>query len=169
VFAKLVAVVLALGACGSGLLALRQSRLQVASELTAAQLRINAADERLWLLRARIAERVTPERIELMAADVGPLHPIAGSDATGFASVNAATELAPLATERSDPAKPRTPSGPREALPGRTPPSPSVGDAPTPKRTPAKPKGSAKPAGGPVKDRSKTAPPARLAKTEGRP
>jgi hypothetical protein len=76
-FAKLVAVVLGLGACGCALLALRQSRLQVASELTQTQLRINGADERLWVLRARIGGRVTPEQVEQLAASIGPMRPMA--------------------------------------------------------------------------------------------
>jgi len=76
VFPKLVAVVVALGACGCTLLALRQSRLQVASEIAQTQIRINQEDERLWVLRARIAERVTPEQVERLAADVGPLRPL---------------------------------------------------------------------------------------------
>ena len=75
-FAKLVAVVVALGACGCTLLALRQSRLQVASEIAQTQIRINQEDERLWVLRARIAERVTPEQVEQMASLVGPLRPL---------------------------------------------------------------------------------------------
>ena len=75
-FAKLVAVVVALGACGCMLLALRQSRLQVASEIAQTQIRINQEDERLWVLRAAIAERVTPERVEQLAASVGPLRPL---------------------------------------------------------------------------------------------
>src|SRR5207237_9800977 len=76
VFAKLVAVVLTLGACGCALLALRQSRLQVASELAQTQLRVQQEDERLWVLRARIAERITPSEVEKLAADVGPLRPL---------------------------------------------------------------------------------------------
>jgi hypothetical protein len=76
VFAKLVAVVLTLGVCGCTLLALRQSRLQVASELAQTQLRIDREDEQLWILRSRIAARVTPSEVERMAADVGPLRPL---------------------------------------------------------------------------------------------
>ena len=75
-FAKLIAVILALGVCGGTLLALRQSRLQVASELAQTQLRIEREDEQLWVLRARIAARVTPSEVERMAADVGPLRPL---------------------------------------------------------------------------------------------
>lgn len=75
--AKIALLVMALGACACTLLAMRQSRLQVASELTQTQLRINAADERLWMLRARIGAEVSPERIEALAAELGELRPLA--------------------------------------------------------------------------------------------
>jgi hypothetical protein len=48
----------------------------VASELAQTQLRIQQEDERLWVLRARIAERITPSEVERLAADVGPLRPL---------------------------------------------------------------------------------------------
>lgn len=75
-FAKLCAVVISIGVVGCTLLALRQSRLQAASELTQAQLRIADHDRRLWQLRADIAERTTPRQIEEMAAALGPLVPM---------------------------------------------------------------------------------------------
>lgn len=62
-FAKLVALILALGACGGGLLAMRQSRLQAAHELAAARLRLREHDERLLRLKAAIAARTTPPEI----------------------------------------------------------------------------------------------------------
>lgn len=70
-------VVLAIGATACGLLTLRQSRLQAASELAQAQIRIGASDEHLWALRSQIAARVTPGNVERMAQSVGPLRPIA--------------------------------------------------------------------------------------------
>lgn len=75
-FAKLVAVVVSLGACACGLLAMRQSRLQAASELAQVQLRISKLDQELWTLRSDIATRITPQHIERMALDVGPLRPM---------------------------------------------------------------------------------------------
>ncbi len=75
-FAKLAVLVVAIGACGCSLLALRQQRLQVASELTRAQLRIQAADERLWELRAEIAMRTTPQSIRFLASELGPMKPV---------------------------------------------------------------------------------------------
>ena len=62
-FAKLVALILAFGACGGGLLAMRQSRLQAAHELAEARLRLREHDERLLRLKAEIAARTTPPEI----------------------------------------------------------------------------------------------------------
>lgn len=76
-FAKFTVLILAMGAFAAGLLSLRQSRLQVASEITQSQLRIEAADQRLWKLRTSIAERVTPGRVGELAEEVGPLRPLA--------------------------------------------------------------------------------------------
>lgn len=79
-FPKLVVVVLALGAMSSALLAFRQSRLQAASDLAQTQLRISAADDRLWMLRAKVAERITPHHVKDMADRLGPMRPLAPYD-----------------------------------------------------------------------------------------
>ncbi len=76
-FVKVAVVVLSLGAFAAGLLSLRQSRLQVASEVTQSQLRIEQADRRLWQLRAAIASRVTPQAVEDLAKQAGPMRPLA--------------------------------------------------------------------------------------------
>ncbi len=69
-FAKLVALILGFGACGGGLLAMRQSRLQAAHELAEARLRVERHELRVRELRAQIAERITPERVlEILGAD----------------------------------------------------------------------------------------------------
>lgn len=77
VFAKLVALILVLGASGGGLLAMRQSRLQSAHELAAARLRMREHEERLLRLRTEIIEETTPAAVgELVRVEgVGPLEP----------------------------------------------------------------------------------------------
>lgn len=75
-FGKCVLVILAVGVTGCALLALRQSRLQAASEMVRIQLDIRNQDEELWLLRTQIAQQITPEQVRLMMSDVGPLKPI---------------------------------------------------------------------------------------------
>lgn len=69
-------LVLTIGATACGLLTLRQARLQAASELAQAQIRIGRSDERLWALRSQIAAQVTPSNVERMAQTLGPLQPI---------------------------------------------------------------------------------------------
>ncbi|MDX2116691.1 MAG: hypothetical protein SFY96_00740 [Planctomycetota bacterium] len=76
VFARACVAVLALGACGCTLLALRQARLQAAHDLAKTQLDIQRADEQLWKLRAQIADRVTPIRVEEMAVELTNLRPL---------------------------------------------------------------------------------------------
>ncbi|MFZ2873968.1 MAG: hypothetical protein WAZ94_05740 [Phycisphaerales bacterium] len=75
-FPKVVLLVIAVGAGACALLALRQSRLQVASELAQSQLRVCEADERLWLLRSQVASAVTPQSVERLARALGPMKPI---------------------------------------------------------------------------------------------
>lgn len=75
-FAKLAVLIVALGACACTLLALRQSRLQAASEITQAQIRINGLDDRLYTLRAEIATRLAPHELERLTQGIGPLKPI---------------------------------------------------------------------------------------------
>jgi len=81
VFAKACVAVLALGACGCSLLAIRQARLQAAHDLAKTQLDIQRADEELWKLRAAIAERVTPVRVEEMAVEMADLRPLLATPA----------------------------------------------------------------------------------------
>ncbi len=125
-FAKCAVLIVAVGACGCALLALRQSRLQVASELARTQLRISSADERLWSLRAKVAAGTAPRNVERLARNLGPLKPIVDRPAAppapldGPAVVDRATprpEPVEPVPERSDAQRPRTTS------PGTRPPS----------------------------------------------
>ena len=76
VFAKLVFTILALGACCCTLLFLRHDRIVAASEMTKVQTRVRQQDEELWKLRVKIAEKVSPQHVTLMAQTIGPLHPL---------------------------------------------------------------------------------------------
>ncbi len=76
-FWKIVTVIFATALCGAWLLALRQERTQTLSEMTQAQLRINRQDQHLWMLRTKIAQRITPPQVEKMTAGLIDLHPIA--------------------------------------------------------------------------------------------
>lgn len=81
-FAKTCVVIVAVGAFGCALLAMRQARLQAASELTQTQLRISKLDHRLWDRRAKVAEATTPTNIERMAASLGRFRPMVPDDGT---------------------------------------------------------------------------------------
>ncbi len=74
-FAKLVTMVIALGAIGCGVLAQRHARLQAGSEAAQARLRIAAADDSLRDLRAQVAAAVAPVEVERVASAAGPLRP----------------------------------------------------------------------------------------------
>ncbi|MCL4742501.1 MAG: hypothetical protein KJZ54_09900 [Phycisphaerales bacterium] len=79
-FAKLAAVIVAVGVCACTLLAMRQARLQAAHDLAEARLRVRAIDERVALRRAEIGRLVSPDHVRRMAeelgADFGGLEPI---------------------------------------------------------------------------------------------
>jgi hypothetical protein len=91
-FSKLTFLIVALGVVGCALLALRQQRLQAASEMAQAQLRIRAADERLFELRSQVAARITPQQIEKLAVEAGGLRP-ATNDLPGELTSNELTGL----------------------------------------------------------------------------
>ncbi|MFN0131895.1 MAG: hypothetical protein ACKVW3_05110 [Phycisphaerales bacterium] len=76
-FAKLVAVVLAVcvGACA--LLVIRHLRTQAAHELAESRLRLQQRDNDLWRIKARIAAAVTPSRVQQMASRLGTFKPLA--------------------------------------------------------------------------------------------
>lgn len=99
-FPKVVLLVIAVGAGACTLLALRQSRLQVASELAQSQLRVCEADERLWLRRSQVASAVTPQSVERLARALGPMKPIReglrASELAGVTPPGAPAKVEPL-------------------------------------------------------------------------
>jgi len=76
VFGKLVFLIVSVGIIAGVLLVNRQLRIQSAHELADAQRRVAEHDRTLWRLRAEIASRVTPERVQLAASRLGKLLPI---------------------------------------------------------------------------------------------
>lgn len=75
-FAKLIVAILAIAVLGCALLGIRQSRMQAAHDLAQTRLRIAEHDADLWMLRAEVAERVTPTQVRAMADALGPTEPI---------------------------------------------------------------------------------------------
>jgi hypothetical protein len=76
VFGKLFLLILCVGVIAGVLLVNRQLRIQCAHELADAQRRVAQHDRTLWRLRAEIASRVTPERVQAAASRLGKLVPI---------------------------------------------------------------------------------------------
>jgi len=76
VFGKLVFLIVSVGIIAGVLLVNRQLRIQSAHELANAQRRVAEHDRTLWRLRAEIASRVTPERVQVLASRLGTLLPI---------------------------------------------------------------------------------------------
>lgn len=95
-FAKFAAMITFFALCAASLLSMRQERLQALSEMTQAQLRINRQDDRLWMLRTKIAERITPPQIEQMTAGLVDLQPIAPYKALTKEQLAALTDGAPV-------------------------------------------------------------------------
>jgi len=73
---KIIMLVVGMAVIASYLLAIRQSRLQTASEIVQAQIRINTMDERLAALRVAVSEEVSPANVRAMAADFAELVPL---------------------------------------------------------------------------------------------
>ncbi len=84
-FARLAFLVVCLGLIGTSLLALRQARLQAASEAAQAQLRIASADEELFSVRAQVAATVTPSAVEKLASSMHPMRPATNDIPTALA------------------------------------------------------------------------------------
>ncbi len=138
-FARLIFTIVALGACCCTLLFLRQGRILAASEMAKVQTKVRQQDEELWKLRVRIAEKVAPQHVTLMAqtsSGVGPLHPIAPEQ--------------PLLA--SDYQAPQLPLGSREIVTvGQT--ATEANKAEVRKNTPAKSTKSGKPSVAPSKSK----------------
>ncbi|KAA0215340.1 MAG: hypothetical protein DYG94_04365 [Leptolyngbya sp. PLA3] len=86
-FCKLLAIIIAIGLTACGLLSMRQARLQAVHELADAQLRIWRHDERLLLLRAKIAQRITPDGVREMLARCADLPELIDAADAGWVSL----------------------------------------------------------------------------------
>lgn len=119
-FAKLVVIVVALGAMALGLLSLRQQRYEVSNEISRAHNRIVEQERAQWRLRAEVAQRSTPADIREAAEKRGielapvqesvtPAEEKVGSKATADAkteSTAGAAATKPAAAAKSKTQKP---------------------------------------------------------------
>lgn len=129
-FGKLAITIVALGAFACALLAMRQSRLQAASEIAQAQLRIQKLDDELLRTRSEIARRLAPHELEALTRTVGPLKPIIVGEPLPTLEEVEGDQAS------TDPAAPSDASKP-SAQPGEKPP-PSTIKPPTTKKEPKK-------------------------------
>lgn len=96
-FWKLLAIIIAIGLTACGLLSMRQARLQAVHELADAQLRIWRHDEQLLLLRAKIAQRITPDGVRDMLARSPDLPELIDAAEAGWLSLPDQTPVDPWA------------------------------------------------------------------------
>lgn len=149
---KLGFVVVCVGGCALGVLALRQAGLQAGHELAQTQLRIQKADEDLWKLRAEISTLAAPARIRELADKLGPLHGLTPRPEDAAASGEISTATGPAIATVPEAAKP-TSSKPA-AKPSTKTPVPKTAEKPSEKPTekPASP--SSRPGTKPSSERS---------------
>lgn len=148
---KLGFIVLCVGGCALGMLALRQAGLQAGHELAQTQLRIQKADEDLWKLRAEISTLASPGRIRELADKLGPLHGLTPKPADAATSEEISTATGPVIATVPQNTKPKSdkpatkptpkdsskPAAKPEGKPASTPakPSPTSPSAPATKPT----------------------------------
>jgi len=75
VTAKVLLIVLGIGACGLWTLSLRQGQLRAGHDLAQARLDLVRIDERIRDVRARIAVRTSPEEISVLAGELRAMVP----------------------------------------------------------------------------------------------
>jgi len=124
--------IVSLGAFACALLAMRQSRLQAASEIAQAQLRIQKLDDELLRSRSEIARRLAPHELEALTRTVGPLKPIiVGEPLPTLEEVDGEVRIKD-GVESRDANKP-------EAKPGEKSPDPTLKPPATKKETKSRP------------------------------
>jgi cell division protein FtsL len=104
-FAKLLVIVVALGATALGLLALRQQRYEVSNEISRTHNRIVEQERAQWRMRAQVAARSTPADIRKAAERQGiDLAPVQESVTEAEAAVGAKAESAAAPAKLAKPA-----------------------------------------------------------------
>jgi len=110
-FAKLLVVVVALGAMGLALLALRQQRYEVSNEISRTHNRIVEQERARWRLRAEVARLSDPADIRAAAErrgiDLAPIQEASTAPEAAVGSKSPASK--PAATKVPAPAKPNAP------------------------------------------------------------
>lgn len=70
-FAKLLFIIIAVGAVACALLVIRQQRIDTFHEITQTHRRLSEHERTLWEMRAEIAERCRPAQVRLAMNNLG--------------------------------------------------------------------------------------------------
>lgn len=76
VVAKVVFVIICGAGVASGVLSMRQQRVQAASDMVRAMARAEEHDRTLWAVRGDIARATAPQEVLVLASALGPMLPI---------------------------------------------------------------------------------------------
>ena len=118
-FAKLLVVVVAVGAMGLALLALRQQRYEVSNEISRTHNRIVEQERARWRLRAEVARLSDPADIRAAAERRGiDLAPVQEASAAPEAAVG--TKAPASAKDAADPKSASTPKASKPKAPTAT-------------------------------------------------
>ncbi|MBL8990185.1 MAG: hypothetical protein JNJ48_01250 [Phycisphaerae bacterium] len=98
-FSKICFLVLVIGASACVLLSVRQQRLDAVHDMAVIQQRIAEHDRDLLRVRAAVAARLIPSRIETLALQLGPLTPIGVDPVSPLARPATAVAAAARAAE----------------------------------------------------------------------
>ena len=109
---KVSVIVVALGAMGLGLLALRQQRYEVSNQISRAHNRVVDQERAIWRMQAEVARRTDPRNIrdaaEKLRIELVPIQPAGSTQAAGATSVTPPTDPA-AGKAAPSPAKPAAP------------------------------------------------------------
>ncbi|MBL0869907.1 MAG: hypothetical protein IBJ18_04945 [Phycisphaerales bacterium] len=103
--AKVLFLILCIGASACVLLTVRQQRLAVVHDMAAIHNRLAQHDKVLFDVRARIAQDLSPMRVQQLASAMGPLSPI------GVDPVKSAMPDTKVMIAKNDGAKPASGGG----------------------------------------------------------
>ncbi len=139
---KVSFIVVALGAMGLGLLALRQQRYEVSNQISRAHNRVVDQERAIWRMQAEVARRTDPRDIrdaaERLHIELVPIQPAGSTQAADGGATSVTPPSDPAAGKAApSPAKPagKKPGAPKAAEPKKKPSTkPARKDAAAPAR-----------------------------------
>lgn len=120
---KVSFIVVALGAMGLGLLALRQQRYEVSNQISRAHNRVVDQERAIWRMQAEVARRTDPRDIrdaaERLDIELVPIQPAGGVQSSATPPSDAAAAKAGPSPAKPAAAKPGAPKRKPTAKPAR--------------------------------------------------